>query len=113
MGAIVFEGKLPYELISQRPPKAVAEDGSVTLTLPVLVPDAPAQSVEIQVILTLQHAADLAAQLQPALELAKAQNRKIDSQVDRSDERDAVSRSGTSTAAENPRSARVQDPPYE
>jgi hypothetical protein len=75
MGAIVFEGSLPFELISQRAPKAVAEDGSVTLTLPVLVPDAPAKSVEIQIILTLQHAAELAAQLQPALQLAKAQSR--------------------------------------
>jgi hypothetical protein len=75
MGAVVFEGTLPFELISQRPPQAVAEDGSVTLMLPVFVPEAPAQSIEIQVILTLEHAADLAAQLQPALVLAKIQNR--------------------------------------
>jgi hypothetical protein len=75
VGAIVFEGKLPFELMTQRSPRAVAEDGSLTLTLPVFLPEAPDQTVEIQVILTLEHAADLAAQLHPALVLAKAQNR--------------------------------------
>jgi hypothetical protein len=70
MGSIVFEGQPPFELVSVRSPRATAEHGSVTLTLPVFMPEAPARRVEIHVILTLQHATDLAAQLQPALATA-------------------------------------------
>jgi hypothetical protein len=75
MGSIVFDGQPPFELVSVRSPRAAAEDGSITLTLPVFIPEAPARSVEIEVILTLEHATDLATKLQPVLAMAIAKNR--------------------------------------
>jgi hypothetical protein len=74
MGSVVFEGQPPFELVSVRSPCATAEDGSITLTLPVFIPEAPARSAEVQVILTLEHAAGLAAQLQSALAMAMDKN---------------------------------------
>jgi hypothetical protein len=74
MGSIVFEGQPPFELMSVCSPRATAEDGSVTLTLPVFMPEAPARRIEIHVVLTLEHATDLAARLQPALATATEKN---------------------------------------
>jgi hypothetical protein len=75
MGSIIFEGEKPFDLVIQRLPTAVAQDGIVMLTLPVFLATAPQQTVEIQVALQLEHAEQLWAQLDPAIRLVKAYHR--------------------------------------
>jgi hypothetical protein len=75
MGTITFEGQPPFALITQRLPTATSVNKTVVLTLPVFLPDAPANTVEIQVTLAVEHAEQLAAQIQPALKMAQVRNR--------------------------------------
>lgn len=75
MGTIVFEGAPPYELATQRPPTARAESENVVVTLPVFLPTAPAQTLEVQANLTLEHAEHLEAVVRAALIMARV-NRK-------------------------------------
>ena len=72
MGTIKFEGELPFELISERLPTVTSEGEAVILTLSVLVPGFPPQIADIQVRLMLEHAEQLAAQIQPAVRQAQA-----------------------------------------
>jgi hypothetical protein len=46
------------------------------MTLPVLLSEAPEHVVEIQVILDLEHAAELASALQPAIKMATVRGRQ-------------------------------------
>ena len=73
---IIFEGLSPFELITQKPPTASCEDETVVLTLPVFVPgDGRQATVDIRVSLALEHAEQLAAQLQPAIRMATVRKR--------------------------------------
>jgi hypothetical protein len=73
MGTITFEGDGPFELVTQRLPMARSEGETVVLTLPVFVGDFPQQVADIQVRLMVEHAEQLVAQIQPALQQAQAQ----------------------------------------
>jgi len=72
LGTMIFEGAPPFEFVVQRGPKARAINRSVVLTLPVFLPEAPQHIVEIQVILGVEDAVALAATLEPAITMAKA-----------------------------------------
>lgn len=75
MGTIVFEGGTPFDLETQQLPTATAQDGIVVLILPVFLATAPQQTVEIRVMVQLEHAEQLWAQLDPAIRLVKAYQR--------------------------------------
>ena len=73
MGTITFEGDRPFELVTQRLPTARSDGEIVVLTLPVFVGGFPRQVVGIQVRLMVEHAEQLVAQIQPAIQQAQAQ----------------------------------------
>jgi hypothetical protein len=73
MGTITFEGDRPFELVTQRLPTAMSEGETVVLTLPVFVGGFPRQVADIQVRLMVEHAEQLAAQIQPTIQQAWAQ----------------------------------------
>jgi hypothetical protein len=70
MGTVTFEGEAPFELALQRLPTARAEGESVLVILPVFVPGEPQDTLDIRVMMAIQHAEQLFAQLQPALTMA-------------------------------------------
>ena len=72
MGTITIEGDRPFELVTQRLPTATSEGEIVVLTLPVFVGGFPRQVADIQVRLMLEHAEQLAAQIQLAIQQAQA-----------------------------------------
>ena len=72
MGTITFEGDRPFELITKRLPTAMSEGETVVLTLPVSFGGFPDQVAEIRVRLMLEHAEQLAVQIQPAIQKAQA-----------------------------------------
>ena len=74
---VIFEPPQPYELVSQKEPTAVGKDGSVLVTLTVFsgATDDRPKIAELRVHLALDHAEHLAAQLQPAVMMAKVQQR--------------------------------------
>jgi hypothetical protein len=72
MGTVVFEGAKPFALVMHHPPTTTAEGRIVVVTLPVLVPEFPQSTADIQVRMTMEHAAQIAAQIQAALVTAKA-----------------------------------------
>jgi hypothetical protein len=72
---IIFEGPPPYELITQKLPTATSEGEIVVLTLPVFAAGFPQATADIQVRLELEHAEQLAAQLQPAVKMATVRRR--------------------------------------
>jgi len=68
MGTITFEGDRPFKLVTQRLPTATSVGETVILTLPVFVGGFPQQQItDIQVRLMLEHAEQLAAQVQSAV----------------------------------------------
>jgi hypothetical protein len=73
---IIFEGSPPYELITQKLPTATSEGEIVVLTLPVFAAAFPQATVELRVRLDLEHAQQLAAQLQPAVKMATVRKRR-------------------------------------
>jgi hypothetical protein len=70
-GSVIFEGRQPFELIAQQSPTARGEGSAVMVTLPVFVAGAPSRTADIQVILEIEHAEQLASRLQPALTMAR------------------------------------------
>lgn len=70
MGTIICEGEPPFELVTQQLPTASSEGDIVVLTLAVFAAGFPANTADIQVRLTIEHAEQLAAQLQPAMKMA-------------------------------------------
>ena len=70
MGHIVFRGRKPFDLVSQRLPSAIAENQIVVATLPIYATGFPGNSTEIRLLLTPHQAEDLAGQL--LLEAKKA-----------------------------------------
>ena len=75
MGSIQFIGDMPFELVPQREPNTTSEGENVVVTLPVFVPDFPAQTAEIRVILSLQQAKHLFGQIQSAIVTAQVNER--------------------------------------
>jgi hypothetical protein len=74
---IIFEGSPPYELITQNPPTTTAVGEIVLVTLPVFAAGFPEATQDIELRMTIEHAEQVAAQLHPALMLARAR-RKLD-----------------------------------
>lgn len=76
MGQIVFEGEPPFELVAQRDPIAIADEGFVIVNLNVFAAGYPRAAADVQVRMTMEHAAALALQLAPALVVAKEQSER-------------------------------------
>jgi hypothetical protein len=77
MGQISFDGEPPFELITQTEPIAVADEGFVIVNLAVFAAGYPNATADVQVKLTMEHAAALALQLAPALVVAKDQAERL------------------------------------
>jgi hypothetical protein len=63
MGHVIFRGREPFDLIAQRLPSAIAENGIVVATLPIFASGFPSNSIQVRVLLKPQQAEDLARQL--------------------------------------------------
>lgn len=74
MGEITFEGDRPFELVTQRLPTAASQGQTVVLTLPAFVGGFPEQIAHIQVRLMLEHAEQLAVQIELALRQAQSRS---------------------------------------
>ncbi len=75
MGVIILEGERPFELVTQKLPTTTAERQTVVMILPVFAAGFPQATADIQVKMTIEHAEQVAAQIQAALVTAKV-NRK-------------------------------------
>ncbi len=73
MGQIEFEGEPPFELVTQREPIAIADEGFVIVNVAVFAGGYRNSTADVQVKMTMEHAAALALQLAPALVVAKQQ----------------------------------------
>ena len=73
MGQVCFRGEPPFELAVQSHPTAHAEADDVIVTMAVFAPGLPVSTADIQVRLTLEHAAKLADYLGPAMRNAREQ----------------------------------------
>ncbi len=73
MGQIDFEGEPPFELITQQEPIALADEGFVIVNIAVSAGGYRNATVDVQVKMTMEHAAALALQLAPAIAVAKEQ----------------------------------------
>jgi hypothetical protein len=73
---IILDGSdgQPFELLVQRPPTATSEGEIVVVILPVFAAAFPQAIADIQVRLELEHAQQLAAQLQPAVRMAEVRS---------------------------------------
>src|SRR6478735_4440926 len=77
MGHIVFEEEPPFELVTQKEPVAIADDGFVILNFAVFAAGYPRATADVQVRITMEQAAALALQLAPALAVAKGQSERL------------------------------------
>jgi hypothetical protein len=77
MGQIAFEGEPPFELITQHDPIAIADEGFVIVNLAVFAGGYRNSTADVQIKMTMEHAAALALQLAPALTVAKGQADRI------------------------------------
>jgi hypothetical protein len=77
MGQIAFDGEPPFELITQTEPIAIADEGFVIVNLAVFAAGYPKATADVQVKLTMEHAAALALQLAPALAVAREQANRL------------------------------------
>ncbi len=73
MGQVGFEGEPPFELVTQHEPIALADEGLVIVNLAVFAGGYQNATADVQVKMTMEHAAALALQLAPALVVAKEQ----------------------------------------
>ena len=73
VGQIEFEGEPPFELVTQRDPIAIADEGFVVVDLAVFAAGYLNATTDVQIKMTMEHAAALALQLAPALAVAKEQ----------------------------------------
>jgi hypothetical protein len=73
VGQLGFEGEPPFELVTQREPIPIADEGFVIINLAVFAPGYQNATVDVQIKMTMEHAAALALQLAPALVVAKEQ----------------------------------------
>jgi len=76
MGTIVFQGQEPFELVLQKAPTATSDGESVAVTVPVFAAGSPVNFFNVRMPLSIQHAEQLAAQLQSALTAARGKARK-------------------------------------
>jgi hypothetical protein len=77
MGQIVFEEEPPFELVNQKEPVAIADEGFVILNFAVFAAGYPRATADVQVRITMEQAAALALQLAPALAVAKGQSERL------------------------------------
>jgi hypothetical protein len=77
MGQIDFEGEPPFELVTQSDPIAIADEGFVIVNLAVFAAGYQNATADVQVKMSMEHAAALALQLAPALAVAKEQADKL------------------------------------
>jgi len=77
MGHIFFEGEAPFELVTERDPIAIADEGFVIVNLAVFAGGYPNATADVQIKMTMEHAAALALQLAPALAVAKEQAERL------------------------------------
>src|SRR5271170_5707115 len=56
MGHVIFRGREPFDLIAQRLPSAIAENGIVVATLPIFASGFPGNSIQVRVLLKPQQA---------------------------------------------------------
>jgi hypothetical protein len=77
MGQIIFEDEPPFELVTEKEPIAIADEGFVIVNLTVFAAGYPRSAADVQVRMTMEHAAALALQLAPALALAKEQAERL------------------------------------
>lgn len=73
---LTAQGYEPFELATRHLPTATAEDDTVLLNLPVFAAELPQQTAHIRVRLMLEHAQQLAAQLQPMVGIAERNRRR-------------------------------------
>ncbi len=73
MGQIGFEGEPPFELTTQGEPIAIADEGFVIVNIAVFAAGYRNATADVQIKMTMEHAAALALQLAPALVVAKEQ----------------------------------------
>jgi hypothetical protein len=73
---LTFRGEGSFEIKLQRQPTAVAEDEIVVVTLPVFAAGFPQATAQVEMLLTIEDAEHLAAQLQPALVMARLHAKK-------------------------------------
>jgi hypothetical protein len=73
MGQIIFEDDSPFELVTQKDPIAIADEGVIIVNLAVFAAGYPNSTADVQVRMTMEHAAALALQLAPALTVARDQ----------------------------------------
>jgi hypothetical protein len=73
VGQIGFEGEPPFELVTQREPIPLADEGFVIVNLAVFAAGYRNAAADVQIKMTMEHAAALALQLAPALVVAKEQ----------------------------------------
>lgn len=76
MDTVTFTGEQPIEISLQQLPAVSALGESVGVTLPVFALGFPQQTVEIRVVLTIEEAEHLAAQIGPAILQAVTLTRK-------------------------------------
>ena len=76
MGQIFFEGEAPFELVTERNPMAIADEGFMIVNLAVFAGDYQNATADVQIKMTMEHAAALALQVAPALTVAKEQAEK-------------------------------------
>jgi hypothetical protein len=66
MGQIVFEEEPPFELVRQKEPIAIADEGFVIRNFAVFAAGYPRATADVQVRITMEQAAASALQLAPA-----------------------------------------------
>ena len=67
----------PFELVTERDPIAIADEGFVIVNLAVFAGGYPNATVDVQIKMTMEHVAALALQLAPALAVAKEQAERL------------------------------------
>jgi hypothetical protein len=77
VGQIFFEGDAPFELVTERDPIAIADEGFVIVNLAVFAGGYQNATADVQIKMTMEHAAALALQLAPALAVAKEQAERL------------------------------------
>lgn len=69
---LTFRGEGKFEIRLQKPPIATAEGEIVVVTLPVFAGGFPNATAQIEMVLSLEDAEQLLAQLQHAVKMARA-----------------------------------------
>jgi hypothetical protein len=69
---LILRGPGKFDLTLQRPPTATAEGETLVLNLPVFAAGFPESTAQVEILLAIDEAEQLAAQLHAALKMARA-----------------------------------------